>query len=224
MEMNTMRTIRVTGRGRIAVRPDKTRISIVLKGRAREYAKALQQSSEDTELLKDLLSTLGFERSDLKTLSFDVDESYETYHEDNTYKRRFKGYTFEHDLKVEFFSDNQRLGKILYALAHSPIHPEFSISYFVSDPDAAKNKLLGKAVEDARKKALVLSTAAQVKLKDIQSIDYSWQQIEFEFSPMNRMMSSSIREEVLSEASYDLNIEPDDIEASDTVTIIWEIE
>lgn len=60
----------------------------------------------------------------------------------------------------------------------------------VKDPESAKNKLLGKAVKDAKEKAAVLTSAGDVTLKDIQSIDYSWGEIEFEVSPMNRLMKA----------------------------------
>ncbi len=39
---------------------------------------------------------------------------------------------------------------------------------------SGKSELLGKAVTDAKEKASVLTQAAGVTLKDIQSIDYSW--------------------------------------------------
>ncbi len=138
----------------------------------------------------------------------------------------FIGYKFRHMMKVEFLSDNDRLGKVLYALANCPVKPEFCLSYTVSDPEAAKNKLLGKAVTDAKEKASVLTQAAGVTLKDIQSIDYSWGEIDFEYRPMNRMLMAS---ECLAApmaaggTSYDMDIEPDDIEVSDTVTVLWEI-
>ena len=74
---------------------------------------------------------------------------------------------------------------MLYALANCKVRPEFRISYTVSDPEAAKNTLLGKAVADAKEKASVLTHAAGVTLKDIQNIDYSWGEIDFEYRPMN---------------------------------------
>ena len=218
-----MRTIRVTGKGQLKLKPDITRITMRLEGVYPEYSDTLQHSSEDTEALKDVLSGFGFEKTDLKTLSFNVDTEYESYRDkNNDYKQRFVGYRFNHILKVEFESDNDRLGKILYALAHCSVRPEFRISYTVKDPEAAKNLLLGKAVADAKEKAAVLTQAAGVALKEIQSIDYSWGEIDFEYSPM--------RGDVLTECcaapmakSYDLDIEPDDIEVSDTVTVVWEI-
>lgn len=60
------------------------------------------------------------------------------------------------------------------ALAHCAVSPEFSIEYTVSNPEAAKNKLLGEAVKDSMSKAGVLAAAAGVTLGDIVNIDYSW--------------------------------------------------
>ena len=220
-----MRTIRVTGKGQIKVKPDMTRITLSLEGLYPEYGETLRRSSEDTELLKNLLAGFGFERSDLKTLNFSVDTEYESYKDKGTYKQRFVGYRLRHLMKVEFDSDNERLGRVLYALANCPVKPEFRLSYTVKDPEAAKNELLGKAVTDAQEKASVLTQAAGVSLKDIQSIDYSWGQINFEVQPMSRMlMAEECREAPIAGAgSYDMDIEPDDIEVSDTVTVLWEI-
>ena len=218
-----MRTIRVTGKGQIKVRPDTTRIIMSLEGLYKDYNETLRLSSQDTETLKDILSGFGFEKSDLKTLNFSVDTEYESYKDrDGSYKQRFTGYRYRHMLKVEFDSDNERLGKILYALANGNVRPEFRISYTVKDPEATKNMLLGKAVKDAREKASFLSEAAGIGLKDIQSIDYSWGEIDFEYRPMD---GGILAERCMAEptAAYSLDIEPDDIEVSDTVTVLWEI-
>ena len=219
-----MRTIRVTGKGQIKVKPDMTRITMTLTGVFKEYEETLRRSSEETEALKDILSAFGFERSDLKTLNFSVDTEYESYRDkNNNYQQRFVGYRFNHVLKVEFASDNDRLGKILYALANGKVRPEFRISYTVKDPEAAKNRLLGKAVTDAREKAEVLTRAGGVELKDIQSIDYSWGQIDFEFRPMMDNLAVGRCAAGMVEKSVALDMEPDDIEVSDTVTVVWEI-
>lgn len=220
-----MRTIRVTGKGQIRVKPDMTRIMLSLEGQYPEYDETLRRSSQDTEKLRDLLSVFGFERSDLKTVTFSVDTEYESYKEKGTYKQRFAGYKFNHLMKLEFDSDNARLGKVLYALANCDVKPEFRLSYTVKNPEAAKNELLGRAVTDAKEKASVLTNASGVTLKEVQSIDYSWGQIDFEVRPMNRML---LMEDTCAAPSpgacYDLDIEPDDIDVSDTVTVIWEIE
>lgn len=220
-----MRTIRVTGKGKIKVKPDMTRLTITLEGLEKEYAETLERSSKDTGKLKAALEKFGFDRSDVKTLSFSVDAEYRSYKKNETYYSKLVGYRFSHRLKVEFVSDNVRLGKIVYALARSEVRPEFKISYTVKDPEAAKNELLGKAVADSKAKAHVLTDAAGVALKDIQNIDYSWGEINFEISPMRDLVCEKMMlSDCSADAGYDYDIEPDDIEVTDTVTVVWEIE
>lgn len=216
-----MRTIRVTGKSQIKVKPDMTRITMYLEGVLPDYSDTLRKSAADTEMLKNLLAGFGFERSDLKTMDFSIDAEYESYKDKGTYKQRFVGYKFHHLLKVDFESDNVRLGRVLSALANAPVKPEIRISYTVKDQETAKNELLGKAVSDAMKKASVLTEAANVALKEIQSIDYSWGEINFEVQPLNRMLVA--KEDMEDSSDYALNIQPDDIEVSDTVTLVWEI-
>jgi uncharacterized protein YggE len=128
-------------------------------------------------------------------------------------------------MKVEFDSDNKRLGRILYALANATtVQPEFRLSYTVKDKEASKNALLGKAVEDAKEKAAVLTQAAGVSLQEIQSIDYSWGEIDFDYSPMRGDMLMRLSEAECAPDGYDMDIEPDDVEVSDTVTVVWRIE
>jgi hypothetical protein len=51
-----MRTIRVTGKGKIRIKPNMTRITMVLEGIYKEYAETLRCSSLDTDEIKELLS------------------------------------------------------------------------------------------------------------------------------------------------------------------------
>ncbi len=217
-----MRTIRVTGKGNLKIHPDMTRITVTLTEVYKEYSETLKHSSEDTEKLKDLLTKFSFKRADLKTFDFNVDTEYEGYTKNGAYKQRLFGYRYRHVMKVEFDSDNDRLGKVLYALSNSELRPEFNISYTVKDRESAKNELLSKAITDAKEKAAVLTQAAGVTLKEIQTIDYSWGEIDMEVRPMNSMMMRKISADN-TEDGYSIDMEPDDISVSDTVTVVWEI-
>ena len=102
-----MRTIKVTGKGKIAVKPDMIRLYVNKEELCHEYEDTLRRSTEDTELLKDLFEKLGFQRKDLKTVYFNVDTEYESYQDrDKSWKRRFEGYKYIHHMKIEFASDN----------------------------------------------------------------------------------------------------------------------
>lgn len=217
------RTIKVTGKGKISVKPDTIRLIMTIEDIEKEYADSLRLSAEMTEKIKNIFEEQGFERHELSTLKFNVDAEYERYQDrDNCWKNRFEGYKFTHRMKIEFPADNKRLGKILYSLGHAPICPEISLEYTVVDPEKSKNELLEKAVLDSSKKAQVLAKAAGLSLGDILNIDYSWGEIDFVSKPMETFalqecrMSKSID-------SYDIDIEADDIDITDTVTVVWEI-
>ncbi|MDE7293718.1 MAG: SIMPL domain-containing protein [Oscillospiraceae bacterium] len=212
-----MRTIRITGTGQLKLRPDVTVITMDLTGLCPDYSEAMNKSSEDTESLKKALAPLGFDSKDIKTTNFDFGAKFDSHYDNGKYIKEFLGYKYIHELKIEFDSDNRRLGEILSVLVDCGAKPEFEISYTIKDKESAKNELLAKAVVDARRKAELLANAAGVRLKDIQSIDYSWGKIDFNIRPMSRSS--------LPEGDYGaFDIEPDDIDLSDTVTVIWEIE
>ena len=217
------RTIRVTGKGKISVKPDTIRLRISMEDTFREYDDALRHSTDSAELLKGMFEGLGYDRKAIKTVLFNINTEYESYQDrDKSWKRRFKGYKYTHRMKLEFPADNIRLGKILYALAHCPVSPEFSIEYTVADPEAAKNELLGEAVKDSMAKAGILAAAANVKLGNIVNIDYSWGEVDFVSRPLEEL-SLRCCEDACEPTSYNMDIEPDNIDMSDTVTVVWNI-
>lgn len=218
------RTIKVTGKAKIAAKPDMIRLSIDLKGSRESYEDALQQSTQHVEALAGCFESLGFERTDLKTVSFQVSTKYESYQDKlRNWKKKFAGYEFQHSLKIEFDKSNQMLGKMLYALAHSSVEPEFRIYYTVKDAECVKELLLAKAVEDAKAKAEVLAKAAGVALGEVVSIDYSWEEIELVSKPMNLRSLGAKCMEADDGGAYEVDMEPDDINVSDHVTMYWSI-
>lgn len=219
------RTIKVTGKGKISVKPDTIRLTITQSALYPVYEEAIKDSADKKEFLNNKLQELGFEKSKLKTLHYNVDSEYESYQDkNNNWKRRFSGYKYTHRMKLEFASDNALLGKVLSVVSRCPGEPEFSIQYTISDAEAAKNELLAKAVEDSKIKANVLSTAAGVSLKEIMTIDYSWGEIDFVTRPVNELMMRSCIDSELAEESINFDIEADDIDVTDTVTVVWSIE
>lgn len=125
------RQIRVTGKANISATPDMMRLTMDIGSVKASYDKAVKKSTEDTEELRECFKKLGFGGKALKTLSFSIDTKYESYRDkNNDWKSRFEGYEYSHKLKMEFPSDNKKLGECLYALAHLKCVPEFRISFF----------------------------------------------------------------------------------------------
>ena len=215
------RTIRVTGKGKISVKPDTIRLKIEATGTYKEYSLSLRKSTEHTNLLREMISKAGLDSQNLKTTHFGIDTDYESYYDKNgDYQRRFTGYKYTHNLYIQFPNDNEQLGRILYQLANNAVNVEFSIRHTVKDVDVVKNELLSKAVEDSKMKAGVLAKAAGVSLGEIKTIDYSWGELEIYSEPIDKMMLAKSMGEG---EAYNLDIEADDIDVQDTVTIVWEI-
>jgi hypothetical protein len=218
--MEEKRTVRVTGRGVLKLRPDLTRLTLTLQGTDMDYDETLRRSAEEAEALRGVLAELGFPWEALKTLEFSVDTLYEGYQDEKgVYRNRFAGYQFRHELKLDFPVDSDLLGRTLYALAHSDAKPEMRISYTLSDPEAAKNALLAAAVSDARAKAEALCAAAGETLGPLLHIDYARSEPALEVRPMRKLMAADNC--AAESAAYDMGIEPDDLSVADTVTMLW---
>lgn len=90
----------------------------------------------------------------------------------------------------------------------------------MKDQQKAREKLLNKAVNDAFTKAKVLAEAGGIKLGEIVRIDYDWAVVRLE-SNYYKLIESH---ESYSLSEDSLDFQPDDIEGSDNVTVVWEIE
>lgn len=218
------RTIKVTGKSKIQALPDFTKISLTITATLPEYDKCLAKSVEDMNTIVECIKQFGFERKELKTSNFEINRKTEGYRDKyNDWKYRFIGYEYTQDLNFSFQNDNKRLGQILYALAHLSIIPEIRISYFCSDVEIIKNQLLELAIQDAKTKAELLTSAAGVKLCEILDIDYSWISVTFESEDMKFCQPTGAAD-FCESASYDVDFEPDDIDTSDSVRITFRIE
>ena len=218
------RTIRVTGKGRISVKPDRIQLGIEASGIYKEYTESVKKSAEDTALIREALTKAGLDPHDLKTDRFSVDIEKESYQDNrNNWKKRFVGYKYDHDMHIIFPNDNKILGKVLYELSVCPAKVECSIRYTVQDTEIAKNTLLERTIADSKKKATLLTKAAGVKLGDIVTIDYSWGKLEIYSHTMDKMTLCDSPIDIAGDYSYDIDVEADNIEVEDIVTVVWEI-
>ena len=124
------RTIKILGKGKIAVKPDMIRFNIVSTGLCKEYEDTVKKSTEDIRILKESIEKAGLDSKSLKTVHFDINSEYENYSDkDNNYKRRFIGYKYTHNLYIQFPNDNELLGKVLYQFANNSVKPRASRSW-----------------------------------------------------------------------------------------------
>ena len=224
-----MRELKVTGKGKVVAVPDQIVLNIDLNGTEKDYKKAYKQMEMATKEARDLFQGLSFEVKDLKTKKCEVEVSNERKYVEKTgtWEFVFKGYKFVHKMRITFDKDNKLLGKVLYGLSKCESRPEVNISYTVKDVKSTKNTLLKNAIADSKAKAAVLAEAAGVTLGDILKIDYSWGEINLSTPVLDSfldVMRLSDDSDCFEDEALDMDIEPEDINITDTVTVIWEIQ
>ena len=216
------RTITIKGIGKLSLKPDQTVVSPTLKTVRADYDKAMDEAAKHLEQLRSAIAEIGFTKDDLKTTSFDVGTEYENERDKNgNYKQIFVGYRVTHGLKLEFDFDSQRLSKVLGAIAVCIAEPELNVQFTVKDKEAVDAALLQSACANAKAKAEILTKASGVTLGELVSIDYNWSELHL-YSPTHYEMDPPCMARA-SAAPTDMDIEPDDIDVSDSVTFVWEI-
>lgn len=205
-------TIRVRGSAKVSGVPDWVAISFSINSQNYEYGKCMEQLAMQTGNLREELTSVGLEKESLKTLQFNIDTNFERVKE----RYVFKGYSASHDLRVEFPFEKEYLNKVLHVLSYTKSKASFIISFEVKDPEPLKQKAITEAVKNSREKAQLLAEAAGVNLGEIMQIDYSWSEIHFH-------PSLGIREMATPMTSPDYDFTPEDVNISESVTVIWSI-
>lgn len=214
------RLITVKGTGNVSVKPDLIVITMNLESQQLEYDQTMQFAADSVNIITSAIESVGFDKKDLKTTSFDVRTHYESYRDkDNNYKSKFDGYVCEQGLKLEFDFESKIMSDVLSAIAKTSVNPKLNIQFSVKDKAAVSEALLIQATENARIKAEILSKASCVDLGKLINIDYNWGELHL-YSPTRYDMEDRC---MVMESSYAPEIEPDDISVSDTVTFVWEI-
>ena len=218
-----MRTITVKGIGNVSAKPDLVVITMGLESLEKDYERAMQGASKKIKELNESLESVGFEKSSVKTTSFNVDARYESQKDGaGNYTRVFKGFSCSQRLKIEFDLDMKLLALALNAIAGCVAKPELSIRFQVKDPTAISEELLKSATLNAKEKAKILCEALGVQLGDLLSVDYNWGELRI-FSRTEFMMAEKCMALPTGASFDDMDFEPDDVDLSDTVTFVWEI-
>jgi uncharacterized protein YggE len=216
------REITVKGIGKAAAEPDLIVLTMNLEVTEREYEQTMRRGAEMLDTLRAAIVQVGHDGKTLKTTDFNIKTKYESYRENKAWKQRFIGYSCSHGLKLEFDLDMPMLGVTLGAIAGCDADPNFNIRFSVKDPSAVSEQLLESAIENAKWKAAVLAKSAGVTLGAIQRIDYNWSELHL-YSKTDMAMDDGVL--CCAEAApMNYEIEPEEINVSDTATVVWAIE
>lgn len=216
-----LRTITVKGIGKVSTKPDFIVLSMNLESQRTEYEAVMAAAAESIEQLNNALYNVGFDKDAVKTTNFNIHTDYDSERQkDGSYKRIFNGYVVSHNLKVEFDFDSARLSKALSAGGSCLAHPQLNIAFTVKDATEINEEMLCSATVNAKRKAEILCEASGVELGNLLSIDYNWGELNIYSDTRYEMADDCIAAPMMAKS---IEIEPDDIEVSDTATFVWEI-
>ena len=215
------RTITVTGRGGVHIVPDVTRVKLSVKGLRQEYGDCYNLAKDNNQELTRIMQMLGLDPKLPKTTSLDIDQhTHSVYDKFGHYDHsEFDGYELNQQIKIDLGMDNELLGKLVQSIGALMTGVEIQIGYTVKDPRPAQMKMLERAVKDAKEKAEIMARAASCELADVKNITYAWREIEV-YSQAREIHSSEEASVCCKEA---LDITPDDLAASDEVTVVWNL-
>lgn len=216
------RTITVKGIGNVKTAPDYIVISMNLESQNTDYDETMELAAKQIAYLNTSLEVIGFEKKAVKTTNFSVRTDYDNVKDRNgNYKRVFNGYICSHNLKVEFDFDTKKLAQTLSAISKCLAKPELTIRFTVKDPSAINKELLKSATINAQEKARILCETSDVELGSLLSIDYNWSELNI-YSHTDYSLEEDCMAMPMAKMSA-IEIEPDDIDVSDTATFVWEI-
>jgi len=132
----------------------------------------------------------------------------------------FEDYKCCHTLKLTFDFDSFTLSCALHAIAKSRVNPEIRIRFTVKDPDAVNALILQDAATNARQKAEILCHASGATLGNLVTINYNWNEVSFVSSTVYDYDSDCI---TVGAAPSNIEINPENIKASDSAAFTWEI-
>lgn len=211
------RELRITGVGKLSLKPDIAIISLPIESLCKQYAEAIDTLNKKVEVVHGILKKRNIERNSLKTTGFDIREEWKYYRSDKK-KSELVGFKASHDLKLELPLDNVLISSVLSDLANSNAGITFRLRFDVSNKDKYDGDLIKDAVKNAKLSAEMIAASTGVKLKEIIKIDYSFSEVQFQETKY--LFESNL----MCEASPMPDFSPDEIEVKKNITLIWRIE
>jgi uncharacterized protein YggE len=163
----TFRTIRASGEGKVAVKPDVARVTTGVQATGKDLAKTTADAAARVRRILDELARLGLAEKDLQTTRHDVQVERPW---DNGRPGPITGYTVSDEIRVTV-RDLSKLPQVLERVIAVGSNVLQGLSFERDDPAPAQAEALARAVQAARTKAEAMARAAGVTLGEPLAIE-----------------------------------------------------
>jgi len=172
-------TISVSGRGEVTAVPDIAVFSMTLSAEASEVKVTQDSLSKKTAEILQALENFGFEKKDIKTLSYNIYPRYEYYEKQRICPENFScppsfgervlvGYEANQTISVKI-REIEKAGEVLEILGGYGVSNISGPNFDIENKEELLRQARKMAIDDAKEKAKALSKDLGVKLSGIQS-------------------------------------------------------
>ncbi|GFP75668.1 SIMPL domain-containing protein [Clostridium fungisolvens] len=154
--------LKVIGNGTIKAKPDIAEITLGVITENESLKTAQKENAEITVAVLDALKNNGVATKDIQTESYTINTKYD--YVDG--KQVFKGYEVRNSLRVTI-REISRVGITIDSAVESGVNNVGNISFTIQNPSKYYSEALRLAVEDAQKKAVVITSKLNVKIYEV---------------------------------------------------------
>ena len=212
-----MARIQVEGNGRATAAPDEIELQLTVGSVGTEYGKVLEDLDRKVGGLKDAFVACGVARTAVKTEDFMV--TVDTEYDENR-RDRFIGYRGSHRMAVRFPLDRALLNALLAECPGSEATPDIAITFRTSNTETLQRMALEDAFAAARKSAEMLARSSGCTLGDLVEVLYGERRHP---TTLTYRVNQDWGQVDYCKVSYADEIEPEEIESSEKVSVTWEL-
>lgn len=207
------RTIRVSAVGEVQVTPDQAALDLAVETLASTARAAGEENARRMERVIQALVAAGVPRADIATRNYSIYPEYEPV--EGGEAPRVRGYRVNNTVSVET-RDLARVGPLIDAALAAGANRVDGVRFSLSNPQAAGNRALRQAVEQARASAETMAAALGVRLGRV--LDASTG-VEPPVFPMPRFEAA----DMAMRAAAPTPIQPGEQTVRATATLVFEI-
>jgi uncharacterized protein YggE len=204
-------SITVTASGTARVVPDRVSFTVGVFTHSSSVAEAFKGNNEKTHHVVDALKRRGVKETEIQTSNFSLESAY-----DADVPRKRNGYNVSNSVTVTR-ENPQTVSELISAAVEAGANEARGITFYNSDPTAARDRAIERAVKDARMQAEKLAAVTGSTLGKATVISTG------DVSNVNGWMRNNIVAEAITVTASGPAIEAGTNTVSYTVTITYEL-
>ena len=206
------RTVTVSSTATVNSAPDEAVVTFGVTSTDADSAAAFGQNAMDMQAVLDALEANGVQEMDIQTLNVSLSQ----HTADRGKPTQHTLYVASNSIQVTIH-DLSSLGRQIDTAVGAGADSVKGVSFQLSDPNKVRTDALSEAVRGAREKADTLAAAAGARVVSVVTID------EGSYHPPIEDQRLAYDMVVAAPAAVTPVVPPDSLQASVTVSVVWEI-